>query len=332
MSKLLKNVLNVFGQVAANVGQSVNQTGVLGRNLPTISTEPLGSVKPIHPRVLLIIYNPTVPSEGGRKLVDVLKWNNPDDLVKDYIADVKDASYGYCNYKIVDRIEVDLFPVKEDGFAYTGDSFVSAWKARSGFHQPDWVDYNRIVRDFKLVERVNNDEIDEVWLFAFPYGGFYESRMVGPEAFWCNAPPLKGYEHAKKRFVIMGFNYERQVGQMLEAHGHRCESILDYTFRNKKGDANLYKVFTRYDKIAPGQSEVGIVHYAPNSQKDYDWGNKTEVKSRCDNWLNYPDLSGAPKTVDCSHWGDGDTRLHHLWWFKRFPHIAGDRRHRGGDG
>jgi hypothetical protein len=47
--------------------------------------------------------------------------------------------------------------------------------------------------------------------------------------------------------------------------------------------------------------------------------------SRCDNWLNYPDLSGAPKQVDCMDWGMGDTRLHHMWWFKRFPHIAGVR-------
>jgi hypothetical protein len=138
-----------------------------------------------------------VPSEGGRKLVEVLNWNNPDKLVEDYIADVKDASYGYCNYKIVERIEVDLFPVKADGFSYTGDSFIEAWRARGGFHQPDWVDYDRIMQDFNLVEKVNADQIDEVWLFAFPYGGFYESRMTGPDAFWCNAPPLKGYEHAK---------------------------------------------------------------------------------------------------------------------------------------
>jgi hypothetical protein len=121
----------------------------------------------------------------------------------------------------------------------------------------------------------------------------------------------------------MGFNYERQVGQMLEAHGHRAESIMDYVYRNKKGEANLWKRFSRYDKTHPGQAEVGIVHYAPNSQKDYDWGNKMKVMSRCDNWLNFPDLSGPPKQVDDSQWGRGDTRLHHLWWFKRFPHIAG---------
>jgi hypothetical protein len=325
MTKLIKSVLNLFDKVASNVGQSVGQTAGFGRNLPTLSSDPPGSVKPVHPRVLLIIYNPTIPSEDGRKLVDVLKWNNPDKLVEDYIADIRDASYGYCNYKIVERIEVDQFPIKADGFAYTGDSFISAWRARGGFHQPDWVDYDRIMQDFNLVERVNKDQIDEVWLFAFPYGGFYESRMTGPDAFWCNAPPLEGYENAKKRFIIMGFNYERQVGQMLEAHGHRCESIIKHVYRRKKGEANLWELFTRYDKTHPGRSEVGIVHYAPNSTTDYDWGNKSLVMSRCDNWLNYPDLSGAPKQVDCMDWGMGDTRLHHMWWFKRFPHIAGVR-------
>jgi hypothetical protein len=39
---------------------------------------------------------------------------------------------------------------------------------------------------------VARGEIDEIWLFGGPYFGFYESRMAGPGAFWCNAPPLPG--------------------------------------------------------------------------------------------------------------------------------------------
>ena len=38
-------------------------------------------------------------------------------------------------------------------------------------------------------------------------------------------------------------------------------------------EANLWKVFSRYDQIAPGQAEVGMMHWAPNSVRDYDWGN-----------------------------------------------------------
>jgi hypothetical protein len=34
-------------------------------------------------------------------------------------------------------------------------------------------------------------------------------------------------------------------------------------------------------------------------------------------------LSGEPRRVNCSEWGNGDTRLHHLWWLKHFPHVNG---------
>jgi hypothetical protein len=48
------------------------------------------------------------------------------------------------------------------------------------------------------------------------------------------------------------------------------------------------------------------------------------VSSDCDDWLRFPNLSGARRTVDCRDWGGGDMRLHHLWWFERLPHAPGE--------
>jgi hypothetical protein len=284
---------------------------------------PIGQISPIHPNVLVVIYNPFVPSEGDRRLSEVFGWHNPSELVHQYIADIRDASNGYCIYEVIEQLEINDLPVKEDGFSYTVEGFVSAWRARSGFHEPDRVDYHYLVRDLQLIDRIDSDQIDEAWLFAPPYAGFYESRMVGPGAFWCNAPPLEGYQHASRRFVIMGFNYERGVGEMLESFGHRAESIMSRVFRRQRGDDNLWERFIRYDLTNPGEAEVGNVHFAPNSTKDYDWGNRNYVPSSCDNWYNFPDLGGLPRQVNCSEWGNGDTRLHHLWWLKHFPHIDG---------
>jgi hypothetical protein len=146
--------------------------------------------------------------------------------------------------------------------------------------------------------------------------------MAGPGAVWCNAPPLERTS-ATRRFVIMGFNYERGVGEMLEDLGHRAESILAHVFRNARGDANLWERFMRYDKTQPGRAECGNVHFAPNSVRDYDWGNSRFVPSRCDAWLSFPDLGGQPRRVNCAEWGNGDLRLHHLWWFRHFPHAVG---------
>ena len=162
-------------------------------------------------------------------------------------------------------------------------------------------------------------------LLGFPYTGYYESIMAGPGAFWCNAPALEKTETAKRRFIIMGYNYQRGVGEMIENLGHRAESIMEHVYRQQQGDDNLWKRFSRYDKTNPGQAEVGIVHYAPNSDKDYDWGNKKKVKSRYHLWRNFPNLNGDALEVDDSHWGKGDTRAHHMWWFDLFPHITGGK-------
>ena len=278
---------------------------------------------PVRPRVLLIIHNPVVSSANGRKLHQVLHWNDPDELARQYISDVSAASFGYANYEIVERIEANAFPVKADGFVYDAESYLFRWRTRTGFHQPDRVDYGRLLDQFGVIARINLDQIDEVWLVGFPYAGYYESIMAGPGAFWCNAPPLAGIARCARRFVIMGFNYERGPGEMLENLGHRAESIMAQVYRHKQGNGNLWERFTRYDKSHPGLAECGTVHFAPNSVQDYDWGNGRAVLSRCDNWLKFPDLKGQPRRVTCQEWGNGDIRQHHLWWLGHLAHVTG---------
>lgn len=290
---------------------------------PPPPPEPPGLLPdPVTRKVLLIIFNPRVASQGNRRLNEVLGWNEVDPLVAGYVHDIHTSSHGYLNYEVVEEIVVDGFPVKADGFAYTAEGYLQAWQTRSGFHQPDLVDYARLLADYDIAARVNAGAIDEAWLFGMPYGGFYESIMGGPGAFFCNAPPLTG-SGTSRRFIIMGFNYQRGVGEMLEAFGHRAEFILERVFQYRPGDANLWKRFIRYDKTHPGQAECGNVHFAPNSIADYDWGNPTPVSSYCRNWMKFPDLSGPPVTVDCSEWGNGDIRKHHTWWLSLFPHITG---------
>jgi hypothetical protein len=291
---------------------------------PPSEEEPPSS---LHPRVLLVIYNPTLQSERGRKLSEVLGWNDADRLCRDYIADLRECSKGFLEYEIVQRIEVDAWPLKADGFRYHERSFLRNWRSHSGWHQPDAVDYQAIIDDFDLLARVESGQIDEVWLFAFPYAGFYESLMVGPGAFWCNAPPMPRSDDISRRFVIMGFNYERDVGPMLESFGHRVESHLQQVWRPWGGDDNLWERFILYDKKAPGRANVGWMHYAPNSLADYDWGNKSYVPSNCDDWLSFPDFQGAVRQVNCTEWGNGDMRAHHKWWFRHLPNAAG---HTGG--
>lgn len=289
---------------------------------PDSTTEP---AQITNSKVLVIVYDPVMDS-SGKTLSQSQNWYRTSDLINGFMADILLASGGMARYQVVQRLDVNEFPAKIDGFRYTPQTYMEVLRGISSPHTPQEVDYKAILAGYNVLGRVAKNEIDEVWVLAFPHAGFYESRMCGPGAFWCNAPPLNNTDASKRRFVIMGFSYERYIGEMLESYGHRAESIMDRTFSKLSGDANLWKRFTCYDKAAPGKAACGNVHFAPNSQQDYDWNNPAMVKSECYDWqINFPNLKGDIRTVDSSEWGNGDIRKHHAWWFSHFPKVAGRR-------
>ncbi len=286
--------------------------------------QPRAAMTPVKPRVLMIIFNPIIESEGSQRLTRVLHWNDPDSLAEVYRADLYECSQHYLDYQIVKRLEVDEYPVKLDGFRYDDETFLKCWRERQGFHQPDAVDYLKLFEEFEVLRQVQNNEIDEVWCFTFPYSGFWETTMAGSGAFYCNSDPVPNTDQCPRRFITYGFNYEREVGCMLEDFGHMTESVLSHVFRKATQEQNLWHQFTRYDQIAPGNANCGNVHFAPNSERDYDWGNPKFVRSNCDDWLNFPNFKGITREVNCAEWGNGDMREHHKWWFKHLPRAEGE--------
>jgi len=275
-------------------------------------------------KTLVIVYDPVVDQTSGKKLSQYMNWNNVEDLAKGFMSDIVQASGGLARYQIIQRIDVDGFPAKVDGYYYDAQTYLDVLRGATPPYVPQETDYYAIINRFNILELVAKNEIDEVWIFSFPHAGFYESIMGGPGAFWCNAPPLKKTDAAKRRFVMMGFSYERGVGEMLENMGHRAESIMEKTFEKLSGDNNLWKRFIRYEKTHPGKAAVGSIHFAPNSEKDYDWNNPSSVLSECDDWLyNFPNFKGVTRIVSSNEWGHGDTRKHHVWWLKHLPKTAG---------
>jgi hypothetical protein len=251
-----------------------------------------------------------------------MRWYDPRQLAQQYIDDMATASHHYVRYTVVQMIDAPWFPVKTDGFQYATADYLRRW-ARRDMHQPDGLDYRARMSAFDLYGRFNRNEFDEVWVFSPPYAGEYESIMVGPQAIWCNAPALHTTAIARN-FVMMGFNYERDVGCMLENFGHRVESIMQHVYATQPAAHNLWQAFCQYDQRHPQQAACGNVHFAPNSTHDYDWGNRRTVLSSCDRWRNYPHTANqAARLVDCHEWGNGDMRAHHVWWLQHLPRHHG---------
>ncbi len=291
-------------------------------------------------KVLVLNFDPIFEQAGGVRQHELLDWwNDPHELAQGYSQDMFEVSRGYLDYEIAEWLDLEELPRDLDGIAYTPEEYydilIPAIDATDGayWQYPGWrnsgfnFDYDWYLSKYHVYDRVNRGEIDEVWFFTGPMegAGLYESRMVGRGAYWCNSP---GLEKDCDMFVAFGFSYERGIGEMLEDAGHRAESILHEVYgwadyEKDYHDFNDWEKFSVYDLLKPGMSGPGNVHFAPNSESDYDWGNSTPVESFCDDWIHYPDLTGEKKTVDCSDWGDGDIRLHHKWWFHLFPHTGG---------
>ncbi|MBN2385768.1 MAG: hypothetical protein JXB85_02025 [Anaerolineales bacterium] len=287
--------------------------------LPDNLNEP---VRIVTNRVLLVIYDPVMDPVSGETLTRKMQWQRPDDLVAGFTQEILEASSGVARYEIVERVALNEFPAKTDGFRYGPTSYMNVLRGGQPY-KPEGVDYLAILTGLNVLPRVVKREFDEVWIFSFPHAGFYESTMGGAGAFWCNAPPLSGTGGCSRKFVVMGFSVERGIGEMLEAFGHRAESVLTKVFEKTSGEANLYSRFSRYDKRAPGKAEVGTIHFAPNSEREYDWKNARKVMSNCYDWLNFPKFQNDVREVNLKDWGGGDIQAHHKWWLAHLPKVAG---------
>ena len=105
----------------------------------------------LRPRVLLITFDPSMRNMGGKKLSEALGWRSAKDLCRDFIADLFECSGGYLQYEIVEQVEVNAWPVKGDGFCYDENSFLECWRSKTGWHDPDTVDYEAV---YQLVHDV----------------------------------------------------------------------------------------------------------------------------------------------------------------------------------
>lgn len=301
-------------------------------------------VKPL--RVLVINYQPYIEqtytvnasSYAGVPLRTVTGWNDPYANTVGHVSDMELSSHGFLRLNMLPQIEVDEYPLFQDGFRYTDTTFLADWK-NSGQYHGSHCDENAMIKEFDLVRRVDCGDVDEVFVQAVPGFAMWETTMAGPNAYWCNSSPPSG-TNGTRLFVMTFFNYERGTDVMIHDWGHRLESILGSKvyggyWYGSETDKTTYGKFARYDMLYPGQASIGNCHFPANGTAGYDYGNLNFVSSDADDWLNYPNYpsAGAPRTqVNCNTWagprkgGDGSPdyqRNYLIWMFSHMPHVPG---------
>lgn len=271
--------------------------------------------------------NPILPSEHNRRLHSVCGWTDPHVLAAGYEADVEASARGSVDYQVVEWRDLDEWPKKTDSFRYTDLSFMVAWRQTRTFHSPDGLDYPFAMSSQGVEPLINAGTVDEVWLFGAPYFGYWESAMAGPGAFFINGGVYPTVP-TNRPFAIMGFNYERGIAEMLHDLSHRTESTMRRVFGswNPAPFQHDWDRFSAVDITSPGQAGCGNCHYPPNATSDYDYANPRIVISSAEDWLNYPNLTGATTLVGRETWGGPDYHRNYLkWWFARLPNAPGLR-------
>lgn len=278
------------------------------------------ATNPVTIKLMVVIYNPIIESQGNKRLNQVMGWNDPDVLTAQLINDLRTASHGIVNYEITKRVELDKWPVTVNGSSYTDASF---------FQDPTYSglgngDYNAIIAENQIAQEVNSGNVDEVFLWGAPGFGWWESAMAGNGAFWINGGPIYGVN--SKAFVLMGLNYERGVAEALESYGHRTESIMRKVYGSWVAGAqsNNWEKFAEQDQNSPGNGGLGNAHNAFNAEPGTDY-NRTSTRTlltSADDWYNFPNMTGAKTNKNCTAWGCSAAG-YLLWWYDHMPHFSG---------
>lgn len=288
-------------------------------------------------KVAVVILDPEIPGTGGQRMHEVVKtpgytfeWNNPFELTKEYEAAMEAVSHGVVDFEVVKVYDADqcFSRWNDSGERITNDEMISlmlepGWeslkKTGTYFDYPLFIDHY----DFDLMR--NRGEIDEVWVWSYPFGGMWESNYVGDNGFWLNSEPTTGTRN-DKLLVVMGLNYERKMSLAMESFGHRFESVMWKVYgrwEKNQENPNNWELYTQFNQHAPGEAHIGNIHFPPNGVKDYDWTNTHPVNTYADGWKFYPDIRlDSARIVDCTEWNcshEGYMR----WWFSHLPHFKG---------
>lgn len=200
--------------------------------------------------------------------------------------------------------------------------------------QPDQnvptTDYGAIMKRIGIAARVKNEGVQEVWIWGY-HGGvlnLWESNMSSPTGDISNSDRNPNDLPVLDRtYTVYHYNYGRGLGEMLENHMHQLEALLnkvdgrDDTPPEKWNQLLFWGNFVGSDashKIVTKTAHCGWTHYAPNSEKDYDWTNPRTVETDIEDWK--PDGGGKTQMMNADRW-DRDPIKWRIYWMQAIPGV-----------
>ncbi len=171
--------------------------------------------------------------------------------------------------------------------------------------------YNQIMQQHTICNYVDNQNVREVWLWAYqgpsypgssePYLSISESKMAGPFGDISNSYRLNDMPTCNNTYRVYTFNYGRGTSEAVHSWGHQIEAEMAAV------DNGVFRTLWQgpaYPQTQGVNGRCGSVHNPPNARSEYDWVNPTPQKSDCMDWT--PDGMGTLSDISCSIWGCQD--------------------------
>ena len=196
-------------------------------------------------------------------------------------------------------------------------------------------DYAGIMADIDIRTWVEQKGVKEVWLFAYHGGvvGLWESNMSSPHGDVSNSDrDPNDLPVLSRTYTVYHYNYQRDMGEAVENHAHQIEHLLNHVDgrdaapREKWPDLLFWGKFVGSDishRMAPVRTpdgrqvyRCGWTHYAPNSERDYDWANPRVVETGIEDWQ--PEGIGPTHKIDCDRWQGNDLKWK-IYWMQNIP-------------
>ncbi|MBI3010765.1 MAG: carbohydrate-binding protein, partial [Candidatus Omnitrophica bacterium] len=206
-----------------------------------------------------------------------------------------------------------------------------------GIFRPD---YRQILSRVNICDAVDQGRVSQVWLWGYHYGNLEPAESntamgIKSQPFWnygsygdmSNSEQIDDMPTCLNTYTLYNYNYGRQLGELLEDHGHHIESVMRFV------ELPLWETFVRPYGDPSTINRCGWTHSPPNTPSEYDWWNEADVQSDCEDWK--PEGFGQVRTVDCHTWY-GPTCLDNggiefkIWWMQNIPGLANQLPFRGG--
>jgi hypothetical protein len=225
------------------------------------------------------------------------------------------------------------------------------------------IDYHKLFKKINMENYVNTQGVKEVWFTIFgkgPSPSIKGTKYEDPSTYYSipetNMSSKYGDVSNSSRitsdlpiynntYVVYGFEGTRGVGTDLHNRGHQIEIQMDKIDDSQKirfgpslyRPMFLWKEFIGWDPIIDRPlGRVGCTHMPPNTQVDYDYTNKTLVRSDIKTWkpgggtleeVNTDTWTNVKYKFNMKGYGiigdvDYDKESHTKWmifWFQSIP-------------